>query len=180
MQVDETDVGSIPGLGRSPGGGHGNPGQYSCLENPMGRGAWQTTVHRVTKRQTQLRRSSAHMVNEKVIFLTKIKHQNQHGKNQCVWSGNKVAPIWKENDSDQLGKTPSVSLSPFFRYCNRVTEISNLSNGKLLSQWSGSGPWVLNLYIIDASYCSAMKRKILKQESKKKKKVLMFNKKKTS
>ena len=54
MQVDETDVGSIPGSGRSPGGGHGNPGQYSCLENPMGRGAWQTTVHRVTKSQTQL------------------------------------------------------------------------------------------------------------------------------
>ena len=41
------DVGSIPGLGRSPGGGHGNPLQYSCLENPMDRGAWQATVHRV-------------------------------------------------------------------------------------------------------------------------------------
>ena len=38
------DLGSIPGLGRSPGGGHGNPLQYSCLENPMDRGAWQTTV----------------------------------------------------------------------------------------------------------------------------------------
>ena len=40
------DVGSIPGLGRSPGVGHGNPLQYSCLENPMSRGAWQATVHR--------------------------------------------------------------------------------------------------------------------------------------
>ena len=38
-----------PGLGRSPGGGHGNPLQYSCLENPMDRGAWQATVHRITK-----------------------------------------------------------------------------------------------------------------------------------
>ena len=37
------DVGSVPGLGRSPGGGHGNPLQYSCLENPMDRGAWQST-----------------------------------------------------------------------------------------------------------------------------------------
>ena len=37
---------SIPGLGRYPGGGHGNPVQYSCLENPMDRGAWQATVHR--------------------------------------------------------------------------------------------------------------------------------------
>ena len=38
---DIRDVGSIPGLGISPGGGHGNPLQYSCLENSMGRGAWQ-------------------------------------------------------------------------------------------------------------------------------------------
>ena len=38
-------VGLIPGLGRSPGGGHGNPLQYSCLENPMHRGAWRATVH---------------------------------------------------------------------------------------------------------------------------------------
>ena len=46
------DVGSIPGPGRSPGGGHGNPLQYSCLENPMDRGAWQATVQRVAKSQT--------------------------------------------------------------------------------------------------------------------------------
>ena len=41
---DVRDVGSIPGLGRSPGGGNGNPLQYSCLGNPMDRGAWQVTV----------------------------------------------------------------------------------------------------------------------------------------
>ena len=46
---DVRDVGLIPGLGRSPGGGHGNPLQYCCLENPRDRGAWQATVHRVTK-----------------------------------------------------------------------------------------------------------------------------------
>ena len=39
------DAGSIPGLGGSPRGGHGNPLQYSCLENPMDRGAWQAAVH---------------------------------------------------------------------------------------------------------------------------------------
>ena len=49
---DVRDAGSIPGLGRSPGGGHGNPLQYSGLENPMDRGAWRSTVHRVTKSQT--------------------------------------------------------------------------------------------------------------------------------
>ena len=46
---DIRDPGSIPGLGSSPGGGHGNPLQYSCLENTMDRGAWWATVHRVVK-----------------------------------------------------------------------------------------------------------------------------------
>ena len=45
------DSSSISGWGRSPGGGHGNPLQYSCLKNPMDRGAWQATVHRVAKSQ---------------------------------------------------------------------------------------------------------------------------------
>ena len=45
---DKRDSGLIPGLGRSPGGGHGNSLQYSCLENPMDRGAWRATVHGVT------------------------------------------------------------------------------------------------------------------------------------
>ena len=44
---DTGDIGSIPGLERSPGGGNGNPLQYSCLKNPMDRGAWQATVYRV-------------------------------------------------------------------------------------------------------------------------------------
>jgi len=43
------DTGSIPGLGRSPGGGSGNPLQCSCLENSMDRGAWQATIHEVAK-----------------------------------------------------------------------------------------------------------------------------------
>ena len=48
------DLGLIPGLRRSPGGGHGNPPQYSCLKNSMDRGAWRATVHGVTKGQTRL------------------------------------------------------------------------------------------------------------------------------
>ena len=54
------DLGSIPGLGRSTGGGHGNPLQYSRLENPMNGGAWQVTVHEVTKSQKQLKWLSLH------------------------------------------------------------------------------------------------------------------------
>ena len=46
---DRTDVSSIPGLGRSPGGEHGNPLQYSGLENPVDRGAWRATVHGVAR-----------------------------------------------------------------------------------------------------------------------------------
>ena len=52
---DMRDVASIPGLGRSPGEGHGNPLQYSRLENLMDRGVWQATVHRVTKSSTRLK-----------------------------------------------------------------------------------------------------------------------------
>ena len=48
------DVGSVPGLGGSPGEGNGYPFHYSCLKNPMDRGTWRATVHGVTKSQTRL------------------------------------------------------------------------------------------------------------------------------
>ena len=51
---DKRDAGSIPGSGRSPGGGHGNRLQCSCLGNPMDRGAWWAEVHGVAKSQTRL------------------------------------------------------------------------------------------------------------------------------
>ena len=49
---DARDVGSVPELGRSSGGGHGNPFQYSCPENPMGRGCWWAIIFRLAKSQT--------------------------------------------------------------------------------------------------------------------------------
>ena len=49
------DQSSVPGSGRSPGEGNGNPVQYSCLENPMDRGAWWATAHGVAKSPTQLK-----------------------------------------------------------------------------------------------------------------------------
>ena len=52
MQEMQADTSSIPRLRRSPGGGHGNPPQYSCLENPMDRGAWRATVHGVAESDT--------------------------------------------------------------------------------------------------------------------------------
>ena len=58
---DMRDAGSIPGLGRSPGGGNGNPLQDSCLENPMEGGAWRATVHGVAKSWTRLMQLSTHV-----------------------------------------------------------------------------------------------------------------------
>ena len=55
---DIRDAGLIPGLGRSPGGGHGNPIQDSCLENPMDRGAWLAMVQRIAKSWTRVKRLS--------------------------------------------------------------------------------------------------------------------------
>ena len=56
------DTGSIPGLGRSPGGGNGTPLQYSCLENPTNRGAWQVMVQGFAKGWTQLKPPSTHVI----------------------------------------------------------------------------------------------------------------------
>ena len=61
---DVRDTGSIPGSGRSPGEGHGNPLQYFCLENSMVGGAGQATVHGVSKSRTRL--STAHSMNKKL------------------------------------------------------------------------------------------------------------------
>ena len=57
---DVRDAGSVPEVGRSPGERHGNPLQYSYLENPMDRRAWQATVYGVAESQTQLKRLSTH------------------------------------------------------------------------------------------------------------------------
>ena len=61
--VKAGDAGSIPGSGRSPRGGNGNTFQYSCLENPMGRGAWQTTFHGIAESD----------MNEHIHILTGVR-----------------------------------------------------------------------------------------------------------
>ena len=66
---DIGDMVSIPGSGRCLGGGHGNPLQYSRLENPMDRGDWRATVHGVAKSQTRLKRLSTHASNNKLAIV---------------------------------------------------------------------------------------------------------------
>ena len=65
---DVRNTGSIPGSGRSYGGEHRNPLQYSCLENPMDRGVWQAAVHGVTKSQTRLRQLSMHSCKQDITL----------------------------------------------------------------------------------------------------------------
>ena len=74
MQETKRDMVSIPGLGRSPGGGRGNLLPYSCLENPMDRGTWWATVHRVTKSQTQLKQLSTYASTQKERKMFWIIH----------------------------------------------------------------------------------------------------------
>ena len=66
LDYHEGDLGSIPGLGKSPGEGNSYPIQYSCLENSMDRGAWQATVHGVAKSQTQLRDFHFHPLSDQI------------------------------------------------------------------------------------------------------------------
>ena len=74
---DVRDTGQIPKQGRFPGGGHGNPAQYSCLENPMNRGAWKTIVHRVAKSWTETTQQ-AHKVNSmEITICSKLKPYSQ-------------------------------------------------------------------------------------------------------
>ena len=63
------DMGSISGVGISPGVGNGNPLHYYCLENPMDRGGWQTTVHGVAKSRTQLRQLRMHAISYLKAFI---------------------------------------------------------------------------------------------------------------
>ena len=77
------DLGLIPGLGRSFGGGHDNPLNYSCLENSMDRGAWWATVHGVTKNWTQLSNKTQHTVSLHVIYGTTISVKL---KECLIWS----------------------------------------------------------------------------------------------
>ena len=79
------DTSSVPGSERSPAGGHDDPLQDSCLENPMDRGAWHTVAHRVAKSRTQLKQLSAH------THITRLSRAVQLAEDKCrivsLWSG---------------------------------------------------------------------------------------------
>ena len=74
-----------PCTGRCPGGGHGNLIQYSCLENPMGRGAWQARVHRVSHSQTQLKWHHAHTQTDKETEAQRKGLLSSHTTRKYSW-----------------------------------------------------------------------------------------------
>ena len=88
-----------PGLGRSPGGGHGNPLQYSCLENPIDKGAWQPEVHGITSNQTQLKRLSIHTCTN--LFIKKNRLTDIESKLKVT----NVFPLFGGWGRDKLGFT---------------------------------------------------------------------------
>ena len=87
---DAGDTGSIPGSGRSPGGGNGNPLQHSHLENPMDRGAWRGIVHGVAKNRTWLR-NGARMLENLVLGVVLQTQASPEG-----WESNKHNPFLTE------------------------------------------------------------------------------------
>ena len=89
-----SDAGSIPGLGRCPGGEHAIPLQCSCLENPMDRGAWQAMVHEVTKSQTKLQRLSTHI------------HVGRQRITEAVGPKSGHQPSSAQNSSEALASLP--------------------------------------------------------------------------
>ena len=132
---DVRDMGSILGSGRSPGGGHGNPLQYSYLEDPTDREAWWATVHRVTKSRTQLKQlsieqdSTAHPFMDRSYYMSSLRDIKFHKFcafylfGPCfslwwelswgrIWVGGATAlPPSSSNNSDALWWTHSILFS---------------------------------------------------------------------
>ena len=96
---DIRDAGSVPGWGRSTGGGHGNPLQYSCLENPMVRGAWWATVHEGAKSQTRLKQFSTHIPSYS-LYKTGASSSQREGRqtwlqcHRCSPSHGHMMSLW--------------------------------------------------------------------------------------
>ena len=87
-------MGSIPGWEWSPGGRHGNPFQYSCLEKPVDRGAWRATVHRVTQGRTQLKQLSTHQLMRNWAGKRAQKKNKESSQLSLVSSVQLLSHVW--------------------------------------------------------------------------------------
>ena len=137
---DVRDMGSIPRLGTSPGGGHGNSPQHPCLENPMDRRAWWTTVHGVTKSQTWLKQLSTHMFRDSksqlkihsLLFISSFIHSfNKHvsfllpaNESACLYSC--LCPIQSSPPTSVARKTLLKCHSVAYTHWQRETRQQRL------------------------------------------------------
>ena len=122
--------GSIPGWGRYPGGGHGNPFQYSCLENPMNREAWQATVHSIAKSQTWLKWLST--------------------RARTLWKGHRPSLHLRNGDYEQDGRS-FPSLSP------HVCMLGHFSHVRLFATlWTIACQAPLSMGFSRQEYCSGL------------------------
>ena len=110
---DIRDTGSIPGSGKSTGGGHGNPLQYSCLENPMDRGAWWATAPGATKSPTQLKWLSTHVACIQLIFI--------EGKNYPFSTALKTNLLYMKSHVVLFLDSLFCSVGLFVYPCNNTT-----------------------------------------------------------
>ena len=120
------DGGSIPESGRSPAGGHGNPLQYSCLKNPIDKGAWWAAAHRVPKSQTRLKRLST-----------------RHA--QLVDAS--VQPL----SPSLYGLLIRIPVTGFKVHCNLIWSLHNLISAnnlfpKMVTFWSSRWTWILGAH----------------------------------
>ena len=153
MEADIRDVGLTPGLGRSPGGGHGNPLQYSCLENPMNRGAWWGIVHRVAKNQAQLKWLSTHTQKEREYIISVLlgSNANHYTLNYvgkwyvcCCWRvwEWRCRRSWRQHKWKLLCLTCSAHPT-----CEKESVFCSLWGGLAHSAWQHSKSWGIKLFI---------------------------------
>ena len=102
------DLGLIPGSGRCPGEGNGYSRQYSCLENPMDRGAWWATVYGVTKSQTRLKDEQFHYFS---LFMSVLKHLNQQYPHSPHLSSIRARNFWRPTWLWSRGSQPDCGQS---------------------------------------------------------------------
>ena len=140
------DLGSIPGLGRSSGEGNSNPLQYSCLENPMDRGAWWATVHGVAKSRTRLRRRGRQRVRwlDGISDLTDMSLSRlwESVMDREAWRAavHGVAESWTQlSDWTELNWTEWRALSQWIYAVVSASGVQKTHSVMLLSHFEGEG-----------------------------------------
>ena len=131
------DLGSIPGSGRSPGEGNGNPLQYSCLENPMDRGAWWATVHGVAKSRTRLSNLAFSTMG---IYWDSCRHFLKKWVTGAIWNSSCMGTVrWKSTAVFARGNCPqhrSTNREPQTNLSACDSALSGDLTKVCLSQWS--------------------------------------------